>query len=85
LAINRLSDNVGSVKVFATTLLHALEQERHFALVDGFAVPSKARIVIVQVGNSVRPMHLFGRNCAHDYYFKLLRKEEQGTKFSLDK
>jgi hypothetical protein len=43
------------------------------------AVPAKARILIVQVGNSVRPMHFFGRNCDHDYYFKLLRKEEQDT------
>ena len=34
LAKNRLSDNVGGVKQFSTTLPHALEEERHFALVD---------------------------------------------------
>jgi hypothetical protein len=32
---NRLSDNVGGVKLFSTTLPHTLEPERHFALVDG--------------------------------------------------
>jgi hypothetical protein len=30
-----LSDNVGGVKQFLGTLLYALEEERHFALVDG--------------------------------------------------
>jgi hypothetical protein len=29
-----------------------------------------------QVRNSVRPMHLFGHNCDHDYYFELLVAEE---------
>jgi len=29
-----------------------------------------------QVRNSVRPMHLFGHNVDHDYYFELLREEE---------
>src|SRR5437660_6611978 len=36
-------------------------EERHFALVDGFAFSNPGSLVISQVGNSVRPMHLFGR------------------------
>jgi hypothetical protein len=43
LLINRLSDNVGSVKQFSSTLRHALEQERHFALVEKTPCPTKAR------------------------------------------
>src|SRR5437016_13592925 len=61
LAINRLSDNVGGVKHFSRTLQRALGEERHFALVDGFAFSNPGSLVISQVGNSVRPMHFFGR------------------------
>jgi len=28
--------------------------------------------ISIQVWNSVRPMHLFGLHCDHDYYFELL-------------
>src|SRR6202049_3057864 len=31
-----------------------------------------------QVRNSVRPMHLFGHNLDHDYYFELLREGGAG-------
>src|SRR6266704_2784625 len=55
------SDNVGGVKHFSRTLQRALGEERHFALVDGFAFSNPGSLVISQVGNSVRPMHLFGR------------------------
>jgi hypothetical protein len=39
---NRLSDNVGAVKKFLSTLLLALVEERHFALVEAvaFALPT---------------------------------------------
>jgi hypothetical protein len=39
---NRLSDNVGAVKKFLSTLQHALVEERHFALVEAvaFALPT---------------------------------------------
>jgi hypothetical protein len=42
---NRLSNNVGGVKQFSSTLLHALGEERHFALVEAvaFALPTQAR------------------------------------------
>src|SRR5205823_831092 len=56
-----VSDNVGGVKHFSRTLQRALGEERHFALVDGFAFSNPGSLVISQVGNSVRPMHLFGR------------------------
>src|SRR5206468_12860221 len=36
-------------------------EERHFALVDGFAFSNPGSLVITQVGNSVRPTHDFGR------------------------
>src|SRR5947199_5148829 len=56
LARYRLSDNVGGVKHFSRTLQRALGEERHFALVDGFAFSNPGSLVISQVGNSVRPI-----------------------------
>ena len=44
--INRLSDNVGDVKQFLSTLHHGLEQERHFALVDGLLFANHGSLVI---------------------------------------
>jgi hypothetical protein len=40
-----ISDNVGGVKQFSSTRRHALEEERHFALVEAvaFALPTQAR------------------------------------------
>jgi hypothetical protein len=68
------------VKHFSSTLLHALREERHFALVDGVAFPTLGSLVIVfQVRNSVRPMHLFGHNRDHDYYFELPGEGERDT------
>ena len=40
---NRLSNNVGGVKHDVRTRLHALVEERHFALVDGLRFPTLAR------------------------------------------
>ena len=77
---NRVSDNVGPVKHYSSTLQHALKEERHFALVDGVAFPTVGSLVIVfQVRNSVRPMHLFGHTFDHDYYFELPREGERDT------
>src|SRR5580704_17570082 len=42
-------------------------------------VPATARLVIPSDRNSVRPMHLFDRNCDHDYHFELLWKEGRGA------
>ena len=56
LTLTGVSDNVGGVKVggvkhVATTLPHALEQERHFALIGEVLNPTKARFLIsIQVG-----------------------------------
>src|SRR5580658_3504154 len=41
-----LSDNVGGVKHFSSTRLHALGEERHFALVEGVAFPTVGSLVI---------------------------------------
>ena len=45
LANNRVSDKVGGVKNFSSTLRHALGEECHFALVGAvaFALPTQAR------------------------------------------
>jgi hypothetical protein len=58
LAKNRLSDNVGSVKQFSSTLQHALVEERHFALDEAvaFALPTKGSLVIVS-GQELGPTH----------------------------
>ena len=68
------------VKHFLSALLPALKEERHFALLDGFAF-SNRRLARnrFQVRNSVRPMHLFGRTCDHDYYFELPCEGERDT------
>src|ERR1035437_8804954 len=42
-SFSQRDNNVGSVKHFPGTLQHALGEERHFALVDGLRVPTKAR------------------------------------------
>src|SRR5215831_13298872 len=68
-----LSDNVGRVKFILSTLRRALQEERHFALVDGFALPTAGSL-----GNRFRsgtqsdPCISSIRNCDHDYYFELL-------------
>jgi hypothetical protein len=38
-----ISYNAGVVKYFFSTLLHPLRDERHFALVETSAIPTKAR------------------------------------------
>jgi hypothetical protein len=70
-----LSDNAGGVKHVSTTLLQAPVEERHFALIGEVLSPNQGSLLIrIQVGNSVRPMHLFGHKLDHDYYFELLVK-----------
>jgi hypothetical protein len=43
LVLYRVSYNAGVVKYFFSTLLHPLRDERHFALVEISAIPTKAR------------------------------------------
>jgi hypothetical protein len=43
LAKHRVSDNVVPVKYFLGVLTRALRRARHFALVEGSAIPTKAR------------------------------------------
>jgi hypothetical protein len=51
-------------------------KERHFALAENVAhqhcQTNQGSLVIRFRSESIRPMHLFGRNRDHDYYFKLL-------------
>jgi len=62
-----LSNNVGRVKHFSSTLRRALEKKRHFPLADGLRFPIEGSLVILAVRNSVRPNHLFDHNRDHDY------------------
>ena len=56
LTLNRLSDNVGGVKQFSSTRQHALEEERHFALVED--VPIQPRLARNQYsGLELGPTH----------------------------
>src|SRR5580658_1087989 len=67
IALNRLSNNVGPCQALVSTAWHALREERNFALLDGVAFPTVGWLVIaLQVRNSVRPMHLFGRDYAQN-------------------
>jgi len=65
--------------VFLSVLLRALRRARHFALVEDVPIQPRLARNPFQVRNSVRPMHLFGHNVDHDYYFELLREEERDT------
>ena len=68
------------VKHFLSTLLHALEEERHFALIEGvaFAFPTVGSLVIVfRSGTRSDPCISSVCHCDHDYYFELLAEEEQ--------
>jgi hypothetical protein len=74
-----ISDNVGAVKNFLSTLTRALRGARHFALVEALPYPTQGSLAIrCRSGNSVRPSHLFGRNFDHDYFFKLPHEEGAG-------
>src|ERR1019366_5194141 len=44
--IHRVSDNAGAVKHFLSVLLRALRRARHFALVEGSALPNQGPLVI---------------------------------------
>jgi len=46
LSLSGLSDNVGPCQALLTALLHALREERHFALVEGVAFPTVGSLVI---------------------------------------
>jgi hypothetical protein len=48
-------NNVGEVKQFLSTLLYALRKERHFALVDGFALSNLGSLLIVGVRTQSDP------------------------------
>jgi hypothetical protein len=60
-----------TVKHISSTFLHALVEERHFALVVGLRIPTVGPLLIVGVRNSVRPIHLFDPYRDHDYYLEL--------------
>jgi hypothetical protein len=64
-----ISNNVGSVKLFSTTLLRALRRVVLFVFVD-FCIDDHGSLVIFRSA-SVRPRHLFDQNFDHDYFFKL--------------
>jgi hypothetical protein len=77
---NRVSDNVGGVKHFSSTRLHALGEERHFALVDGVAFPTVgSRVIVFRSGTRSDPCISSVCNCDHDYYFELLSEEERAA------
>ena len=62
---------------FVSTLLHALREERHFALVEKIAIPTKGSLVIsFRSGSRSDPCISSVHNLDHDYYFELLREEE---------
>jgi len=64
---------------FSSTLLYALGEERHFALLVGLRCSNPGSLLIVGVRNSVRPIHLFDHNRDHDYYFELPCEGERDT------
>src|ERR1700720_1987313 len=82
MTLTGVSDNVGGVKCFLSVLLLALRRARHFALVEDVRIQPRLARNPFPVRNSVRPMHLFGHNVDHDYYFELPRAEGAGYPIS---
>jgi hypothetical protein len=64
-----ISNNVGSVKAFLSTLLHSLRRVSSFVFFDLCIDDHGSRVIFRSA--SVRPKHLFDHNFDHDYYFKL--------------
>src|SRR6266700_7348935 len=76
-SFSQRDDNVGAVKHFSSVLVPALGRARHFALVEELSYQPRLARNRFQVRNSVRPMHLFGRNFDHDYHFRLPSEGER--------
>ena len=74
---NRVSNNVGGVKRFRAHYgVHSKKSAISLSL--KMCRSNQGSLAIkFQVRNSVRPMHLFGHNFDHDYYFELLDEEER--------
>jgi hypothetical protein len=71
--VSDISDNVGRVKFILSTLRDALQEERHFALVDGFALPTVGSLRNrFRSGTQSDPCISSIRSRDHDYYFELL-------------
>jgi hypothetical protein len=71
--VSDISDNVGRVKFILSTLRDALQEERHFALVAGFALPTVGSLRNrFRSGTQSDPCISSIRSRDHDYYFELL-------------
>jgi hypothetical protein len=57
LAKNRVSDNVGPCQALLSALLHALKEERHFALIDGVAFSNRRLARNRFPGQELSPTH----------------------------
>jgi hypothetical protein len=57
LTLNRVSDNVGPCQALLSALLHALKEERHFALIDGVAFPNRRLARNRFPGQELSPTH----------------------------
>jgi hypothetical protein len=67
------------VKQFLSILTRALRRARHFALVEGSAIPTKGSLVIVS-GQKLSSTHASLRSIFdHDYYFELPSEGERDT------
>jgi hypothetical protein len=58
--------------MFSSALPHALREERHFAIVDGFALSNLGSLLIVK-GQELSPTHAISSITYrdHDYLFEL--------------
>ena len=68
-----ISNNVGSVKLFLSTLLHSLRGVVLFVFFRA-CIDDHGSLVICRSA-SVRPIHLFDQNFDHDYFFELPFRE----------
>jgi len=69
---NRLSNNVGGVKHFRAHYSMHSEKSAISLSLKRCRSNQGSLAIKFQVRNSVRPMHLFGPQLDHDYYFELL-------------
>jgi hypothetical protein len=76
--IASLTMSAASSTFWADESVHSEERAISLELMHCHANPGPL-VILCQVRNSVRPMHLFDHNCDHDYYFELPRKGERDT------
>ena len=78
LTLSGVSNNAGGVKYFFSHTTACTQRRAPFRSIGNKCHTNQGSLVIrFRSEVSIRPMHLFGHNRDHDYYFRLLGEEER--------